>query len=178
MVSFDFVEASLITVIEILSTTHIISLPPSLSLSSSIYYLPPLPCRHLQNFVLLFASNVENLLAHMLHTILPEHIVKIMENLLAIVYLYLVIQNFIWFVKPLKDRDDFPHLKLWMESRLDAWKEPWWKKGGSVGAGGGNSTTLEESGIFDPISSSRRGTVRTKNSSSTYTSSASQFKNE
>lgn len=117
-------------------------------------------------------------MAHMLHTILPENVVKIVENLLAIGYLYLVIQNFIWFVKPLKDRDDFPHLKLWMEARLDAWKEPWWKKGGSVGAGGGNSTTLEESGIFDPISSSRRGTVRTKNSSSTYTSSASQFKNE
>jgi hypothetical protein len=176
MVSFDFVEASLITVIEILSTTHIISLPPSLSLSSSIYYLPPLPCRHLQNFVLLFASNVENLLAHMLHTILPEHIVKIMENLLAIVYLYLVIQNFIWFVKPLKDRDDFPHLKLWMEARLDAWKEPWWWKKGGVD----NSSLEESSGIlFDqvPISSSRRGTVRAKNSSRTLTSS-SQFKND
>ncbi len=121
------------------------------------------------------------------HTILNEYgVVKTMENILAIVYLYLVVCNLIWFVKPLKERDDFLHLETWFEERVDACQKgvvgmilcPWrWKMGGgsrnssgSSGDGGSNNnpTTLVENGRRvdreqeDVFLSSTRGTVRRK----------------
>lgn len=137
------------------SLPFILSLPNCFSLCS-------LSFRHLQNFVLLFASNVENLLAYMLssHTIVNEHVVKIMENVLAIVYLYLVVKNLIWFIKPLKDRDDFMHIQIWFDSIIDSMKASLnWNK-----AKEGGSENIGRSGHEVATTSSTRGTVRMKNS--------------
>ena len=94
------------------------------------------------------------------HTIVSEHVLKIMENVLAIVYLYMVVQNLIWFIKPLKDRDDFMHLQSWFDSRLDSMKASLnWNK-----AKEGGSENFGRSGQEVATTSSTRGTVRMKNS--------------
>jgi hypothetical protein len=103
---------------------------------------------------------------------------------LAIVYLYLVVQNLLWFVKPLKERDDYLHLQLWFEELVETCRKVvvgmirglWrWKMMGDDGNrssdGSSNSPTLGEYGggggavhvqnaVFQ---SSTRGTVRRKN---------------
>ena len=63
--------------------------------------------RHLINFVLLFASNVENFVFFMLHGWLDESLLFYSEVLLACLYLYLVIKTFLWFIKPISKRDEW-----------------------------------------------------------------------
>ena len=119
------------------------------------------------------------------HTILHEYgVVKNMEKILAIVYLYLVVQNLLWFIKPLKERDDYLHLQLWFEELVETCRKVvvgmirglWrWKMMGDDGNrsrdGSSNSPTLVEyggGGGADHVQnavfhSSTRGTVRRKN---------------
>ena len=44
------------------------------------------------------------------------------ESLLAIVYLYFVTRNLFWFIKPLKEREDFALLLDWFEARAELFK--------------------------------------------------------
>ncbi len=44
------------------------------------------------------------------------------ESLLAIVYLYFVTRNLFWFIKPLKQREDFALLLDWFEARAELLK--------------------------------------------------------
>mmetsp|Transcript_41915 Transcript_41915/g.76637 ORF Transcript_41915/g.76637 Transcript_41915/m.76637 type:complete len:528 (+) Transcript_41915:65-1648(+) len=93
---------------------------------------------HLHNFFLLFASNVENLMAFMLRSIINETVLTNVESLLGILYLYFVIKNLIWFIKPLQDREEYTLLLVWLEDRSELYKEklewvvgkvlPWRKK--------------------------------------------------
>lgn len=55
-------------------------------------------CRHLFNFFLLFASNVENLIAYIFRDIVGERIMHHIEVLLGILYLYFVMHNLFWFI--------------------------------------------------------------------------------
>ena len=79
--------------------------------------------RHLQNFVLLFASNVENLLAFMFRYIMNESLLHYTECLLGMLYLHLVVKNLLWFISPLKDRDEYTNLEMWFEDKVDYVKE-------------------------------------------------------
>lgn len=78
--------------------------------------------RHFQNFVLLFASNVENLFACLLRKYINIQHYNFVESLLAIVYLYFVTRNLIWFIEPLKEREDFALLLDWFEARAELFK--------------------------------------------------------
>ncbi|KAL9185921.1 hypothetical protein ACHAXT_003698 [Thalassiosira profunda] len=78
---------------------------------------------HLSNFVLLFASNVENLLAFALRGVINERLLHYAECLLGILYLHFVVRNMLWFVRPLKDRDEYIHLVDWFEDKIDSCKE-------------------------------------------------------
>lgn len=97
----------------------------------------------------------------MLRYVLSERVVAYMEILLAVVYLYLVVQNLIWFVQPLNERDDYLPLQIWFEGKLDAWKGklkilcPWFQEW--IAAGKKRSKTA------NPVDAARR-TVRVKNS--------------
>lgn len=78
---------------------------------------------HLYNFFLLFASNVENLMAFLLLGIVNEKVLQYTEALLGILYLYAVVKNLIWFIKPLKEREENMLLKVWLEDKIDWVKE-------------------------------------------------------
>ncbi len=78
--------------------------------------------RHFQNFVLLFASNVENLVASLLRKYTNMQHYNFVESLLAIVYLYFVIRNLLWFIKPLKEREDSALLLDWFATRAELFK--------------------------------------------------------
>lgn len=81
--------------------------------------------RHLFNFVLLFASNVENLVAFVLRDILNVNFLEYMEIILACLYLYFVVKNLVWFIKPLKERKEFDLFVVWFEDRLEMCEEKW-----------------------------------------------------
>lgn len=74
--------------------------------------------RHLINFVLLFASNVENFVFFMLNGWLNESFLYYSEVLLACLYLYLVIKTFLWFIEPLSKRDEWEILVDTIEDSL------------------------------------------------------------
>lgn len=81
--------------------------------------------RHLFNFVLLFISNVENLLAFMLRDAINETVIEYTEYLLAVAYLYFVVRNFLWFIKPLKNREEWEEVLMWFEDKVDDYKDIW-----------------------------------------------------
>ena len=75
--------------------------------------------RHAHNFLLLFASNVENLVACMLRKYIDSRADDLIESLLAILYIYFVAKNLLWFIEPLKERDDYALLLTWYEDRAE-----------------------------------------------------------
>lgn len=75
--------------------------------------------RHLFNFSLLFASNVENLIAYLLRNILNAYVLYCIELTLGIIYTYLVVRNLLWFVKPLTEREEFDLLITFVENKID-----------------------------------------------------------
>jgi len=44
---------------------------------------------------------------------------------MACVYLYFVVHNLIWFILPLKDRDEFSLFVVWFEDTVDRYAEKW-----------------------------------------------------
>jgi hypothetical protein len=78
--------------------------------------------RHLINFVLLFASNVENFIFFTLHGWVNETVLYYSEVILAYLYLYFVIKVFLWFIEPLKTRDEWEILLESIEESLDSLK--------------------------------------------------------
>ena len=72
--------------------------------------------RHLYNFFLLFISNVENLLAFVLRDIIGATLMHRIEEILGILYLYLVISNLLWFLSPLKTREEYSSFISYAES--------------------------------------------------------------
>lgn len=76
---------------------------------------------HLLNFTLLFASNVENLIAFVLRNAINDKVIEITEILLGILYLWLVVKNLIWFIQPLKERDEYASMMIWYENKLDSY---------------------------------------------------------
>ena len=46
---------------------------------------------------------------------------------MACVYLYFVVHNLIWFISPLKDRDEFSLVVVWFEDKVDRYQEKWEK---------------------------------------------------
>ncbi|KAL3793366.1 hypothetical protein ACHAWO_002567 [Cyclotella atomus] len=77
---------------------------------------------HLINFVLLFASNVENLIFFLLHGWVNETVLYYSEVTLACLYLYFVIKVFLWFIAPLKTRDEWEILLDSIEDSFGALK--------------------------------------------------------
>ena len=77
------------------------------------------------NFVLLFASNVENLIAFVLREHVNVTLIEYLEVFMACVYLYFVVHNLIWFISPLKDRDEFSLIVVWFEDTVDRYAEKW-----------------------------------------------------
>ena len=76
--------------------------------------------RHLINFVLLFASNVENFIFYMLHDWVNASVLYFSEIALAILYLYFVIKTFLWFIEPLSKREEWEILLDTIEDSLGA----------------------------------------------------------
>jgi len=74
---------------------------------------------NLYNFSLLFASNVENLLAFMVQGFISEGLLHLIEVCLGMVYLAAVLYNLYWFLTPLADREEFDALSRWIEKRVD-----------------------------------------------------------
>lgn len=81
--------------------------------------------RQLNNFFLLFASNVENLVMCLVrkyidmdNTTIDTQFYNFIETILAGLYLYCVIKNLFWFVQPLKEREDYALLLDWFEERI------------------------------------------------------------
>lgn len=75
--------------------------------------------RNLYNFSLLFASNVENLLAFMLQGLINERMLYLIEVFLGMVYLFAVLSNLYWFLTPLADREEFDAMTKWIDVRVD-----------------------------------------------------------
>lgn len=71
--------------------------------------------RHLQNFFLLFASNIENLIFFVIRDVINDIWIDRIEALLGIVYLYFVFQNLLWFISPLKQREEYESLVMYVE---------------------------------------------------------------
>jgi len=70
---------------------------------------------HLQNFFLLFASNIENLIFFVIRDVINDIWIDRIEFLLGIVYLYFVFQNLLWFISPLKQREEYESLVMYVE---------------------------------------------------------------
>jgi hypothetical protein len=75
--------------------------------------------RNLYNFSLLFASNMENLVAFMVQGYIHESLLHFIEVCLGMVYLFAVLYNLYWFLKPLADREEFDAMSRWTERRVD-----------------------------------------------------------
>jgi len=78
---------------------------------------------HLFNFLLLFISNIENLLAFMFRNKISKTVMAYVEAILGIVYLYWVIRNLLWFIEPLYERDEYFNLFIWFENQKELYKE-------------------------------------------------------
>jgi len=74
---------------------------------------------NLYNFSLLFASNMENLVAFMVQGYISEVLLHLIEVCLGMVYLAAVLYNLYWFLTPLADREEFDALSRWIENRVD-----------------------------------------------------------
>ncbi|KAL7550707.1 hypothetical protein ACHAWF_013945 [Thalassiosira exigua] len=79
---------------------------------------------HLHNFFLLFASSVENLVAFVVRYLVKETVMRYTEALLGVLYLIFVIRNFIWFIDPLKDREEYTDLLMWFEDKYEEGHRP------------------------------------------------------
>ena len=75
--------------------------------------------RHLGNFALLFASNIENLIFFMLRDLINERVLLYFELLFAGVYLYIVVKNLLWFIQPLSKRDEWSVVVNLFEDNLE-----------------------------------------------------------
>mmetsp|Transcript_33010 Transcript_33010/g.63067 ORF Transcript_33010/g.63067 Transcript_33010/m.63067 type:complete len:562 (-) Transcript_33010:283-1968(-) len=78
---------------------------------------------HLKNFAWLFVSNIENVLAFMFRDIINKKVMVYTEYLLGILYLYFVTKNFMWFIEPLQDREEWTSLVDLYEDKWDHYKE-------------------------------------------------------
>ncbi|EJK68930.1 hypothetical protein THAOC_09857 [Thalassiosira oceanica] len=78
---------------------------------------------HLFNFTLLFASNVENLVAYLLRNTFNAYVLYYIELILGLSYTYLVVQNLLWFVKPLTEREEFDLLISYVEDKIDEFRQ-------------------------------------------------------
>ena len=61
----------------------------------------------------------------MLRDILNVNFLEYMEIILACLYLYFVVKNLVWFIKPLKERKEFDLFVVWFEDRLEMCEEKW-----------------------------------------------------
>ena len=85
----------------------------ALGILSTLTFFHFFNSRHLTNFVLLFLSNVENLVAYLMRNVMNDTFIYYAEVLLGVVYLYLVVKNLTWFISPLKERDEYIALVIW-----------------------------------------------------------------
>jgi hypothetical protein len=81
------------------------------NISPSVLIVSASKIRHLVNFVLLFASNIENLVFFMLGGVVNGAVLHVSELLLAGLYIFLVIKNLLWFVQPLSSEFEQFHLR-------------------------------------------------------------------
>jgi len=78
---------------------------------------------HLKNFALLFLSNVENLLAFLLRNYINIRVLEFAEWGLGMLYLYMVVNNSLWFLKPLKQREEYTVWMAWLEDHVETFKD-------------------------------------------------------
>lgn len=79
---------------------------------------------NLQNFFLLFASNVENLLAFLVRNYVYESLLYYTEVLLGGLYVYFVVRNLLWFLEPLADREEYNSLIQYIEDMIKKYLAP------------------------------------------------------
>ena len=72
---------------------------------------------------MLFASNVENLIAYLLRNTFNAHVLYYIELILGLYYTYSVVQNLLWFVKPLTEREEFDLLITFVEDKIDEYRQ-------------------------------------------------------
>jgi len=80
---------------------------------------------HLFNFFLLFLSNVENLFFFMVQDTFNHRVIEYLEYFLGILYLYCVIKALLWFIEPLKEREEWASVIDWIEDTIDPYQEKW-----------------------------------------------------
>jgi len=79
----------------------------------------------------------------MFRNIINKTAMEYIEYLLGIMYIHFVVKNFLWFIEPLYDRDEYTSLVLWYEDTWDHYKEkcedvldrvlPWrWNKNAKI----------------------------------------------
>jgi len=78
---------------------------------------------HLFNFWYLFLSNVENLMIYLLRNVLDPNLLHFLEVSMAAAYLFFVFRNLMWFLHPLKEREEYDNLVMLMEDRWDDVKD-------------------------------------------------------
>lgn len=74
----------------------------------------------------------------MLRNTINATIIEYTESLLGILYLLAVVKNLIWFIKPLKDREEYSLLITWFDDKKEHLQEqciwvagkvfPWWRR--------------------------------------------------
>ncbi len=99
-------------------------------------------------------------MAFMLRNMTDKKVMEFSEILLAILYLYLVVGNLLWFITPLYEREEYTRLVVWFEDTADLYREtfwrgmdramPWRRRGGrkrdANGEAGKNKTFLQSRG--------------------------------
>ena len=66
---------------------------------------------------------MENFVAFLLRSFVSGKLITTLESILAVVYLYAVIRNLIWFIQPLTERDEYTSLVDWIEDELEVYVE-------------------------------------------------------
>ena len=59
----------------------------------------------------------------MLRTTINGKVMDYMESLFGIIYLYFVLKNLLWFIKPLQDREEYALLWAWFEDKAEWYEE-------------------------------------------------------
>ena len=59
----------------------------------------------------------------MLRNIINEKVIEYTESLFGIMYLYFVLKNLLWFIKPLQDREEYALLWVWFEDKVELYEE-------------------------------------------------------
>ena len=66
-------------------------------------------------------------MAFMLRNMTDKKVMEFSEILLAILYLYLVVGNLLWFITPLYEREEYTRLVVWFEDTADLYRETFWR---------------------------------------------------